>query len=421
MKKYFIAFTLIIINFVLFAQLRAGMLVPMDDTQANHLKAYGLAYHALQRGITVLWLLNYRGGSFFLENEDSKLTDWALTRNVTLLHNVDFAPIQQVIDSHNMNKVELTKAPNIAVYAPPEDMPWDDAVTLVLKYAEIPYTRIWDSEVLAGQLTTDHYDWLHLHHEDFTGQYGKFWFAFHNQHWYMERVARYKKFAKEHGFQSVEREKAAVALKIRDYVEKGGFLFAMCSGTDTLDIALAAAGLDIIPPEIDGTPMTPNAQSHLNFKRTLAFENFHLENSPYVYEFSDIDIDPQKEHIFYKPFYFKLKDFAAKYDVIPSMLVQDHKNLIKGFLGQTTGFHIDTIKKDVTLLDEVEGRDWVTYIHGDRGKGTFTFLAGHDPEDYTHQVGDPPTDLDLFPHSPGYRLILNNVLFPAAKVKKRKT
>jgi len=414
-------FLLLLINIVLVVKAFAGMLVPMDEAQANHLKAYGLAFHALQRGMTVLWLLNYRGGSFFINNEDSELSEWALTRNVTIEHHTDFAPIQKEIDTHNMNKVELTKAPHIAVYAPPENMPWDDAVTLVLKYAEIPYTRIWDNEVLAGQLTTEHFDWLHLHHEDFTGQYGKFWFAFHGQAWYMERVARYKKFAKEHGFQSEEEEKAAVAMKIRNYVEKGGFLFAMCSGTDTLDIALAAVGLDIIPSEIDGTPMTANAQARLNFKNTLAFENFHLENSPYIYEFSDIDIDPRKENLFYHPFYFKLKDFAAKYDVIPSMLVQDHKNLIKGFLGQTTGFHLNTIKKDVTILDEVEGRDWVTYIHGDRGKGTFTFLAGHDPEDYIHQVGDPPTNLDLFPHSPGYRLILNNVLFPAAKVKKRKT
>ncbi len=405
------------------ALLHSGMLILMDDSQSNHLKAYGLAYQALLKNYSIQWLLNYKGGSFYIEAEDSSLRSWALTRNVrySMIDAHTYSQIKQIIDSENMNIVKLEKAPEIAVYAPPEHVPWDDAVTLVLKYAEIPYSTIWDEEVLSGKLTIDNYDWLHLHHEDFTGQHGKFWMAFNKESWYQERVIQYDKLAKKWGFKSTQEEKKGVAALIRKYVEEGGFLFAMCSATDTLDIALSSIGQDIIPPEIDGTPISGNGAFNLQYENTLAFEKFQLINSAYIYEFSDIDVMPHEENIYYTPFYFKLNNFAARYDIIPSMLVQNHKNLIKGFLGQTTAYHTRLIKKDIVILDEVEGRDWVTYIHGDRGKGTFTFFAGHDPEDYTHQVGDPPTNLDLFPNSPGYRLILNNILFPAAQTKKKKT
>ncbi len=401
----------------------SGMLVPMDDSQANHLKAYGLAYQALLTGSEVKWLLNFRGGSFYIENPGKDLSRWALLRNVSTqdIRPADFDQILQIIEKENMNVVKLEKAPNIAVYAPPENVPWDDAVTLVLKYAEIPYHQLWDDEVLGGLLTTENYDWLHLHHEDFTGQHGKFWMAFHQETWYAERVIQYQRQAEKWGFRSTQEEKKAIAAAIRKYVEEGGFLFAMCSATDTLDIALASLGIDIIPPEIDGTPLDPDIDAHLQYENTLAFKDFKLISNPYVYEFSTIDIEPQLEQVYFQPFYFKLNQFAAKYDVIPAMLVQNHNNLIKGFLGQTTAFHTQFLKDDMIILNQVEGKDWVTYIHGDRGKGTFTFFGGHDPEDYTHQVGDPPTNLDLYPHSPGYRLILNNILFPAAKTKKKKT
>lgn len=395
----------------------------MDDRQSNHLKAYGLAYQALQQGLVVEWLLNFHGGSFYIPTQDPALLRWARTRNVswTEISQEDYSTIQATISSENMNLVRLDKAPHIAVYAPPGHVPWDDAVTLVLEYAEIPYQQIWDEEILKGNLTPDNFDWLHLHHEDFTGQHGKFWMAFQTAPWYVEKVIQYQKFAAQWGFASTQEQKKAVALLIRKYVEEGGFLFAMCSATDTLDIALSSVGLDIIPPEIDGTPLTPGAQEQLDFSHNLAFSDYRLISSPFVYEFSSIDVDPHQENIYFQPFYFRLHEFAARYDVIPSMLVQNHRNLIKGYLGQTTAYHRDFIKEDIIVLNQVEGRNWTTYIHGDRGKGTFTFLAGHDPEDYTHQVGDPPTNLDLFPNSPGYRLILNNILFPAARTSKKKT
>ncbi len=401
----------------------ALILIPMDTMQENHLKAYGLAYKALQKGIQVKWLLNYRGGSFLIMSDDAGFKDWALTRNIinVTVSGDEFASIQKMMEGENMNVVNLDSAPRIAVYAPPWNAPWDDAVTLALKYAEIPYTTIWDEEVLKGTLSTDNFDWLHLHHEDFTGQHGKFWFGYSGEKWYIERVMLFEKTAHELGFQTVQEEKKAVASKIKDFVAKGGFLFAMCAATDTLDIALASIGIDIIPPEIDGTPIDPDVNKKLNYQNTFAFENFQLVSNPYVYEFSDIDIDPVSEGIYTQPFFFKLNEFSAKYDIIPSMLVQNHNNLVKGFLGQTTAFHTNRIKSSVTFLNTVDGRDWVTYIHGDMGKGTFTFLGGHDPEDYAHKVGDPPTNLDLFPNSEGYRLILNNVLFPAAKRKQRKT
>ncbi|OHD54549.1 MAG: asparagine synthetase B [Spirochaetes bacterium GWF1_51_8] len=395
----------------------------MDDTQANHLKAYGMAYLALQKGIQVKWLLNYRGGSFLIMQDDNDIAEWAMLRNISykFVTENDFAAVKAVIDQGNMNIVDLEKAPIVAVYAPPWNAPWDDAVTLVLEFAEIPYTRIWDQEVIGGLLTPENYDWLHLHHEDFTGQFGKFWFSFASEKWYIEQVSTFQKIANTLGFANVQDEKKAVAVKIRQYVLDGGFLFAMCSAADTLDIALSALDFDMVPAQIDGTPFDSLWPNKIDYSGTLAFENFNILTEPYLYEHSDIDIDQMGENIYSVPFYFRLKDFAAKYDVIPTMLVQNHKNLIKGFLGQATGFQKSKLKKDITILADIENKTWVNYIHGDRGKGTFTYYAGHDPEDYAHQVGDPPTNLDLFPNSPGYRLILNNILFPAAKTKKKKT
>jgi hypothetical protein len=395
----------------------------MDDTQRNHLKAYGMAYFALKQGIQVKWLLNYRGGSFVVMSGSTVIAEWGLLRNVAnqSISDQEFASMKAVIEKENMNIVDLDKAPIVAVYAPPWTAPWDDAVTLVLEYAEIPYTRIWDQEVIGGLLTPENFDWLHLHHEDFTGQFGKFWFNYGGEKWYIEQVALYQKIAASLGFKSVQDEKKAVAAKIRKYVVDGGFMFAMCSATDTLDIALACQDFDIVPAQIDGTSFDSAWPQKINYESTLAFEKFQLITEPYIYEYSDIDVNPTVENIYSTPFYFRLNDFSAKYDVIPTMLIQDHKNLVKGFLGQTTGFQKYLIKKDITILAAVQGKSWVNYIHGDRGKGTFTFFAGHDPEDYAHQVGDPPTNLDLFPNSPGYRLILNNILFPAAKTKKKKT
>lgn len=401
----------------------AYIFIPMNETQDNHLKAYGLAYKALELNIKVKWLLNYKGGSFVILQEDSSLTTWAITRNVTyeIIGDSEYNSMLSIIEEENMNTVELDVAPNIAVYAPEWAEQWDDAVTLVLEYSEIPYTQLWDEEVLSGQLTIDNYDWLHLHHEDFTGQFGKFWFSYGSESWYITRVVQFQELAEEYGFTTVQEEKKAVAVMIKSFVEEGGFLFAMCAATDTIDIALSSIGVDIIPSQIDGTEYDSDYASKLNFTNTIAFENFSLVTSPYVYEFSDIDIDVFDEGVYYSPFLFTLNEFSAKYDVIPTMLVQNHNNVVGGFLGQTTAFYTDKIKKDITILNNIEGQDWVTYIHGDIGEGTFTFLGGHDPEDYTHLVGDPPTNLDLFPNSAGYRLILNNILFPAANTKKRKT
>jgi hypothetical protein len=326
--------------------------------------------------------------------------------------------IYQTIERGNMDVVLLEKAPKIAIYTPPDKEPWDDAVTLALTYADIPYDTLWDEEVLAGRLLE--YDWLHCHHEDFTGQYGKFYSAYRNHVWYQKQVATFEAAAKAAGYKSVQEHKAAVVRAIKDYVLQGGFFFMMCT-PDTIDIALAAEGIDIVPPEIDGTPIDPNCQSRLDFSKTFAFENFVLETRPDVYEFSNIDnpkpglnpLDGSED--------FTLFEFAAKYDPIPTMLTQNHVSVVKGFLGQTTSFSKSTIKNTVTIMGDIEGSNYAKYIHSSYGRGTFTFLGGHDPEDYKHRVGDPPTNLELHKNSPGYRLILNNVLFPAAKKQKRKT
>jgi hypothetical protein len=407
------------------ASLRAQkLLIPMDLKQANHLKAYGIAYWALTKGIDVDWLLNYRAGSFMIDGLDNVSAECRI-RGVTYeeLTGAQAASIYSEIraEDNNMDVVRLEKAPRIAVYVPPNFLPWDDAVTLAMEYAEIPYARIWDDEVLRDSLS--HYDWLHLHHEDFTGQYGKFYASFANQPWYMEQQVMYEKKAKENGFRKVSEMKGAVARKIKDFVGAGGFLFAMCSATDTYDIALAAEGVDICDYMYDGDPPDPQFQKKLNYANCLAFTNFTLESNPLRYEYSDIDIPPSDMVQTLNPEtdYFTLFEFSAKYDPVPTMLTQDHANIIHGFLGQTTNFKKSLIKPNVTILAEKEGTEEVRYIHGNFGRGTFTFYGGHDPEDYQHQVGDPPTDLSLHKNSPGYRLILNNILFPAAKKKQQKT
>ncbi len=398
------------------------LLIPMDLTQTDHLKAYGVAYWSLKRGVNVEWLLNYRGGSFLIENFPG-LEQECLIRGVKT-ERVDAATVNQIyatIEQENMERVLLEKAPKIAVYTPPNKQPWDDAVTLVLTYAQIDYDKIYDEEVLAGKLSD--YDWLHLHHEDFTGQYGKFYATYRNAPWYIEEVQVNEALAKKLGYPSVSEEKKAVARAIRQYVLDGGFLFAMCSATDALDIALAAEGVDIVDVPFDGTPPDPHCQEKLDFSKTLAFQNFKLYTDPNLYEYSDIDVPPSFAPRVRDPEtdYFTLFDFSAKYDPVPTMLTQNHVDVIKGFMGQTTMFDRSKIKPSVVIMGEVENTNEVKYIHGNAGKGTFTFYGGHDPEDYTHAVGDPPTQLELHKNSPGYRLILNNILFPAAKKKKLKT
>ncbi len=393
----------------------------MDLKQTDHLRAYGITYIALTKGIKADWLLNYRGGSFMLDYDN-----WVATE--CRIEGVAFDPVSASqaaeiystvqSDDNNMDVVRLEKAPKIAVYVPPGFMPWDDAVTLALEYAKVPYTKIWNDEILRGDLSK--YDWLHLHHEDFTGQYGKFYASFSNAQWYIDQQMEYENDAKKNGYKKVSDMMKAVALTIKNYVGQGGFLFAMCSATDTYDIALAAQNVDICASMYDGDAADPNANEKLDFSNTLAFQNFKLEMNPYVYEYSDIDIQPSEIGDPAND-YFTLFDFSAKYDPVPTMLTQDHVNVIKGFMGQTTMFRKEFIKPSIIIMGERKGTDQVKYIHGNFGRGTFTFYGGHDPEDYQHSVGDPPTDLSLYKNSPGYRLILNNILFPAAKKKKQKT
>jgi hypothetical protein len=396
------------------------VLIFMDLNQTDHLKAYGLAYWCLEQGFNVEWLLNYRGGSFMVDAAD------IVGRKATLM-GVAFevigpsttADIYRTIEDENMEVVLLEKAPAIAVYAPPEAEPWDDAVRLALEYAEIPHTILYDEEVLAGDL--DEYDWLHLHHEDFTGQYGKFYASYRYADWYKEKVRLAEATATKLGYAKVSELKKAVARKIKDYVARGGFLFAMCSGTDSYDIALAAEGVDMVADVFDGDPVDPGCQAKLDYSKCLCFTGFTLITNPLVYEYSDIDTTPRASRRGEANDYFTLFEFSAKHDPIPTMLTQDHVSVIKGFMGQTTGFEGRLLKRDVVRLAETEGQDDVKYVNGTYGKGTFTFYGGHDPEDYQHMVGDPPTDLALYKNSPGYRLILNNILFPAARKKEQKT
>ncbi|MBZ0198538.1 MAG: asparagine synthetase B [Ignavibacteriaceae bacterium] len=393
----------------------------MDLDQSDHLKAYGVTFHALTQGLKADWLLNYRGGSFLIDYTDNIAVECRI-------ENVSFDPVNasQAADiyafcqseDNNMDVVRLEKAPKIAVYVPPGFAPWDDAVTLALEYAKVPYDKIWNDEILRGDLSK--YDWIHLHHEDFTGQYGKFYASFSNAQWYIDQQIMYEQNAKKNGYKKVSEMMRDVALTIKNFVGGGGFLFAMCSATDSYDIALSAHNIDICAPMYDGDAADPNAQSKLDFSNSLAFTDFTLEMNPYVYEYSDIDIQPLEVGSAEND-YFTLFEFSAKYDPVPTMLTQDHANIIHGFMGQTTMFRKKLIKPSVIILAERQGTEQVKYIHGSFGRGTFTFYAGHDPEDYQHAVGDPPTDLSLYKNSPGYRLILNNVLFPAAKKKKQKT
>ena len=399
------------------------ILIPMDEvTQTNHLKAYGITYWSLEKGNTAKWLLNYEGGSFLLEDNKATRNECKI-RGVTF-HVISDTQASKILEeisspSLNMDAITLEKAPKIAVYSPKGKLPWDDAVTLVLTYAEIPFDLIYDEEVLEEKLLL--YEWLHLHHEDFTGQYGRFYGAYRAAPWYIEQKKSAEDLASKLGFSKVSEEKLAVSLKIRDFVIGGGFMFAMCSATDSFDIALAAEGVDICEAMFDGDPSEVDYQHKIDFNKTLAFKDFTLVRNPVEYEFSSIDMTRKRSSIKRTSDYFSLQEYSAKWDPIPTMLCQNHTQLIKGFMGQTTSFERANIKSNILVLGGNKTNREARYIHGVKGKGMFTFYGGHDPEDYQHRVGDPKTELDLHPNSPGYRLILNNVLFPAAKKKKQKT
>jgi hypothetical protein len=417
MKKTFLL--LFLFQNLIFGQ--SKIFIPMDLTQTDHLKAYGITFNALQKGLKADWLLNYKGGSFMLDYSERVIMDCRI-RNVVykLIDNIELVDIYAFVQSEeqNMDVVRLEKAPKIAVYVPPGFQPWDDAVTLAMEYAEVEYDKIWIEEILTGKLSD--FDWLHLHHEDFTGQFGKFYSSYRGAMWYQENQLLYENEAKKMGYKKVSEMEKDVVKTIKNYIGQGGFLFAMCSATDTYDIALAAEEVDIADKMFDGDAPDPNAQEKLDFENTLAFENFNIEMNPMVYEYSDIDIQPNEIGSEQND-YFTLFDFSAKFDPVPTMLTQNHVNVIKGFMGQTTMFRKNKIKNSVIIMGERAGSDQVKYLHGKFGRGTYTFYGGHDPEDYRHAVNDPPTELSLFKNSPGYRLILNNILFPAAKKKKQKT
>ena len=398
------------------------ILIPMDQTQNDHLKAYGIAYSILKNNVNIEWLLNYHGGSFLMDSHQFIETECRV-RGVTYkkINPSDLLNIYSAIDQGNMDIMLLEKKPKIAIYTPPNKQPWDDAVTLALTYAEVDYETLWDTEVHLGKLND--YDWLHLHHEDFTGQHGKFYRSHRNSKWYKEQKIQFQDIASKLGYSSVHEHKKGISRIIKNYVKDGGFLFAMCSATDSYDIALAMGNVDGVEAVYDGTPTNSDLQNSLDYSQCFAFENFKIISDPMIYEFSDIDFPPSHNPITRgaKADYFTLFEFSAKYDPVPSMLTQNHVPIIKGFMGQTTGFHKDRIKKHIVIMGEDPASEQVKYLHGNFGKGTFTFYGGHDPEDYQHFVGDPPTDLTLHRNSPGYRLILNNILFPAARKKERKT
>lgn len=412
--------------FVLFLIVRSAsanyLLVPMDETQKNHLKSYGIAYWVLQNNVDIEWLLNYRGGSFLIAYHKT-VEEECVIRGVSfeLISDAKASGIRtEIADPEvNMELVKLEKAPKIGVYAPKTNQPWDDAVTLVLTYAEIPYEQFYDSAIVGGALAK--YDWLHLHHEDFTGQYGKFYANYRNAGWYQQQQRETETTARSLGFKKVSEMKLAVAKRIKEYVAAGGFLFTMCSGTDSYDIALAAEGTDICGPMYDGDAIDPQAQQKMNFDNSLAFQDYKVTLDPMVYEFSAIDGTQDHNKVTEQTDKFTLFDFSAKWDIVPTMLCQNHTQVIDGFMGQTTDFRKQYIKPNVLVMGESKALGTARYIHGELGQGTWTFYGGHDPEDYRHYVGDPQTDLNLHPNSPGYRLILNNILFPAAKKKKQKT
>ncbi len=418
MKRYIlILFFLFSLNIVH----AAYMLIPMDKAQKNHLKAYGIAYWALTNNVDVSWLLNYRGGSFMFKHHEI-LERECIIRGVTFQIIADVqstAILTEIADPEvNMDIINLHTAPKVVVYSPKTNQPWDDAVTLVLTYAEIPYDVVYDEEILEGVLPL--YDWLHLHHEDFTGQYGKFWYMYRNFAWYKENQAASEEMAHKLGYKKVSQLKLAVAKKIRDFVAGGGYLFAMCSAPDSYDIALASEDVDICDVMFDGDSPDPNAQKKLDYSKCFAFTDFSLSNNPYDYEVSSIDVT-QGRKVSRNNDFFTLFEFSAKWDPVPTMLCQNHETIIKGFMGQTTAFRKSCCKPNMLIMAENKGVGEARYIHGEYGNGTWTFYGGHDPEDYQHFVGDPPTDLNLYPNSAGYRLILNNILFPAAKKKKQKT
>jgi len=412
----------VILLFFSLPSFSAYILIPMDENQKNHLKAYGIAYWVLERDVEVDWLLNYRGGSFMMKKA-AAIEDELLIRGVSyeIIPDAKSTAILNEISDPEINQsvVKLQKQPKIAVYSPEGKQPWDDAVTLVLTYAEIPYEIVYDEKVVKGELPL--YDWLHLHHEDFTGQYGRFYGSFRNAAWYKEQVRDNKNTATKLGFNKVSELKLAVAIRIKEFTAGGGFLFSMCSGTDSYDIALAADGIDICEKMFDGDGSTPEYNSKLNYANTFAFKDFILKTNPIEYEFSTIDATPTHIRTQQQNDKFSLFEFSAKWDPVPTMLCQNHTKIIDGFMGQTTAYKKQYIKSDVLIMGENKSLNSARYIHGEFGKGTWTFYGGHDPEDYQHLVGDPPTDLNLHPNSPGYRLILNNVLFPAAKKKKQKT
>jgi hypothetical protein len=419
MKKLLFAFFVIVFSIPSFG---AKILIPMNETeQENHLKAYGIAYDVLVKQYKVNWLLNYKGGSFVFD-QVQEFENECKIRGVSyeVIPEAKYTKIlEEIADPDvNMDVIQLEKPPKIAVYTPDGKLPWDDAVTMVLTYAEIPFDKVYDDELLDDKLVK--YDWLHLHHEDFTGQYGKFYAAYNTADWYINDKKKNEDMAKKHGFSKVSQLKLAVSKKIKNFVIGGGYLFAMCSATDSYDIALAADGTDICAAMFDGDAANSNAQNELDYSKSLAFKDFKLVNNPYEYEYSDIDMT-QVRKVPFNADYFTLFTFSAKFDPIPSMLCQNHTTTIKGFMGQTTSFRSSLIKSSTTILGDNKSVAEARYIHGDLGKGTWTFYGGHDPEDFQHQVGDPPTDLNLHPNSPGYRLILNNVLFPAAKKKPQKT
>lgn len=413
---------LLLLLFYVTASFGKQLLIPMDASQKDHLKSYGIAYWLLAEELEVQWLLNYRGGSFMV-------TYMPEIEKECRLRGISFETVSEITATEmireienpvvNASVVKLLTAPKIAVYSPKTAQPWDDAVTMVLTYAEIPYDVVFDDEVLEGKLPL--YDWLHLHHEDFTGQYGKFYASYQNASWYREQVKEAETTAAKHGFKKVSELKLAVTKKIRDFALGGGFLFAMCSATDSYDIAMAADGVDICESMFDGDPSDPNAQQKLDYSKALAFEDFILERNPMVYEYSNIDMQPMERKVSEENDLFVLNEFSAKWDVVPTILTQNHDRIIKGFMGQTTAFRTSLIKSSVTIMGENKSLGEARYIHGTIGKGQWTFYGGHDPEDYRHMVGEPPTDLSLHPNSPGYRLILNNILFPSAKKEKQKT
>ena len=414
--------TFVLFFLITFKGLASQVLIPMDETQKDHLKSYGLAYWALQNQVEVDWLLNYKGGSFSFPHSP-KLENELVVRGISyqVISEAQYNQVLTLIASpeSNMDVMKLEKVPKVAVYSPKTKQPWDDAVTLVLTYAEIPYDIIYDEEVMEGVLPK--YDWLHLHHEDFTGQYGKFYMTYRSYPWYIAQQQESEATAKKNGFNKVTQLKLAVVNKIKEFCAGGGFMFAMCSATDTYDIALAASGLDIVETMFDGDGADPNAQQKLDYSKTFAFKDFMISRNPYDPEFSNIDNQQHERGLMESYDFFQLFTFSAKWDPIPTMLTQNHEKTVKGFMGQTTAFKKKLVKPDVIVMGETKSVNEVRYMHGTLGKGTWTFYGGHDPEDYQHHVGEEPTDLTLHPNSPGYRLILNNILFPAAKKKKLKT